>query len=204
MLATRNVSSTSSRSARRQAGDRVEAGLALLAGDLDVEHAEERLQRRPRAGPACTATSRACRASGPGTGWRRARRARSRTPSRRRRSPCAVNSSSPRRNCASLAVARRRVVLDQAVERLQRRLEVAALLVGARHLVEDAVVVRVGRVGLQVLLVARDRRLVVGRARGRGARALARLSALSISRSPRRRIASERCGAAGAMSRNLR
>ncbi len=51
---------------------------------------------------------------------------------------------------------------DQSVERLQRDFEFAALLVATRQLVQDTVVARVLRVGLEVVLVARDRGLVIG------------------------------------------
>ena len=57
------------------------------------------------------------------------------------------------------------VLLHQAIERLQRRLELAVLLVGTRQLVQHAVVARVLRIGLQVFLVARDGGLVVGAVR---------------------------------------
>ena len=68
-----------------------------------------------------------------------------------------------------VAEAVERVVLDQPVERLQRRVQVAALLVGAGQLVEHAVVAGVVRVGLEEVVVAGDRRLVVGRLAAGGA-----------------------------------
>ncbi len=56
---------------------------------------------------------------------------------------------------------RARVLDHQAIERLDRELEIAALLVRACQLVQHAIVGRILRVLLQELLVARDRRLVV-------------------------------------------
>ena len=208
MLATRKVSSTSSWSARLRPG----------------------IESRPRPSPARPATFRsstpknelqavvepallvlrpahACRASGPGTGCRRGAASTvaigllgAGVVLRREQQLAAAELRLAR-------VARRRIVLDQPVERLQRRLEVAALLVGARHLVEHAVVVRdrlrdrsSGSPGsARSPPCSRARRAAPLRV-GAGAC----VSALSISRSPIRRIASERCGAAGAMSRNLR
>ena len=54
------------------------------------------------------------------------------------------------------------ILLHQLVERLQRRLQVPAQLVRAGQLVEHAVVARIVRIGLQEGLVLPDRGLVVG------------------------------------------
>ena len=62
-----------------------------------------------------------------------------------------------------------RVIGDELVERGQGHFELAAELVGARQLVQHAVVVRIARVGLEVILVLLDRGLVVGVGAGVGA-----------------------------------
>ena len=78
-----------------------------------------------------------------------------------------------------VAVGRLRVVLNQPVEGLERHFQLAALLLGARQLVEHAVVARVLGVGLQVALVAGDRRTVV-RPAGRGGLDAALVGALHL------------------------
>ena len=62
-----------------------------------------------------------------------------------------------------LAVGGVRIGGHELVERLERGLELAALLLSTGELVEHAIVARVLRVGAKELLVARDGRLVVGR-----------------------------------------
>ena len=63
-----------------------------------------------------------------------------------------------------VAIAGPRVLHDQPVQRLQRRLQIAALLVGARHLVQHAVIARILGKVLQVLLVQLHGGVIVGRA----------------------------------------
>ena len=62
-----------------------------------------------------------------------------------------------------------RVIGDELVERGQGHFELPAKLVRARQLVQHAVVVRIVRVGLEVVLVLLDRALVVGVGAGVGA-----------------------------------
>ena len=162
MLVTRKVSSTSSRSARRQPGQGLDAAFALLAGDLQVEHGEERAQRVLE--PGLLELRPALHVEG-AVVVRNGRPARQHGGERLLRVRI-VPGGEQQLAAAELglvAEAVERVVLDQPVERLQRGVQVAALLVGPGELVEHAVVARVVGIGLEEVVVAGDRRLVVGR-----------------------------------------
>ena len=151
----------------RQALELVEGGVAA-SGDLQVEHAEERAQRLVEPAllelrPALH-VERAVVEGRAGLALHQLRVGLLGT-----RVLAAVEQQLAAAELGLVAVHRVRVRGDQAVERCQRGFRPAAQFVRTRQLVEHAVVVRIVRVGLQVVLVAGDRGPVVGRVAGAGA-----------------------------------
>ena len=163
----------------RQPGHLLEIALVAAAGELQVQHAEERLQRilelalleqRPAVHVERPLVVRRALVA---FHRHQVRRLRFRILAQRKHQFAATE-------LRLVAVASRRIQQHQLVERRERRLQVAAQLVGARELVQNAVVARVVRVGLQEVLVARDGRLVVGSGPGRCARRHARIDQVHL------------------------
>ena len=149
----------------RQSRQLFEIALVAPAGKLQVQHAEERLQRflepallelRPAVHVERALVVRRTLVA---AHRHEVRRLRSRILAQREHHFAAAE-------LRLVAIACRRIQQHQLVERFQRRLEFTAQFVGACQLIEHPVVARVVGIGLQEVLILRNGRLVVGGGRG--------------------------------------